>query len=107
MRPPSVCFFAGGDSLVIPADVQGFIENKKSSIKARIDEIASKAIQDLRIGTTGLGSDPAIVDQQNDIQTQLLHEIRQKLFGRNVSARGSIISVHDELWFFPGQIQFS
>ena len=105
--PPSMCFFAGGDSLVIPAGVQGFIENKKSSIKTRMDEVASKAIQDLKIGTTSLGSDAAIVDQQNDIQTQLLHEIRQKLFGRNVSARGSIISVHDELWFFPSQIQFS
>jgi hypothetical protein len=105
--PPSMCFFAGGDSLVIPAGIQGFIENKKSSIKARMDEVASKAIQDLRIGTTSLGSEAAIIDQQNDIQTQLLHEIRQKLFGRSVSARGSIISVHDELWFFPSQIQFS
>jgi hypothetical protein len=89
--PPSMCFFAGGDSLVIPAGVQGFIENKKSSIKARMDGVASKAIQGLRIGTASLGSDAAIIDQ-------LLHEIRQKLFGRNVSARGSIISVHDELW---------
>jgi hypothetical protein len=105
--PPSMCFFAGGDSLVIPAGVQGFIENKKSNIKARMDEIASKAIRDLRIGTTSLGSEATIIDQQNDIQTELLHEIRQKLFGRNVSARGSIISVHDELWFFPTQIQFS
>jgi hypothetical protein len=105
--PPSMCFFAGGDSLVIPAGVQGFIENKKSTIKARMDEVASKSIQDLRIGHTNLGSDAAITDQQNDIQTQLLQEIRQKLFGRNVSARGSIISVHDELWFFPNQIQFS
>jgi hypothetical protein len=26
--PPSMCFFAGGDSLVIPAGVQKFIENK-------------------------------------------------------------------------------
>ncbi|MDQ6862295.1 MAG: hypothetical protein M3044_00580 [Thermoproteota archaeon] len=70
-------------------------------------EIASKAIQDLRIGSTSLGSEAAIIDQQIDIQTQLLHEIRQKVFGRNVSARGSIISVHDELWFFPSQIQMS
>ena len=105
--PPSMCFLAGGDSLVIPAGVQAFIESKKSTLKARMDEIASKAIQDLRIGTTSLGSEAAIIDQQNDVQTQLLDEIRQKLFGRNVSARGSIISVHDELWFFPSQIQLS
>ena len=27
--PPSMCFFPGGDSLVIPAGVQKFIERKK------------------------------------------------------------------------------
>src|SRR5437899_9075802 len=43
--PPSMCFFAGGDSLVIPAGVQGFIENKKATLKIRMDEVASKAIQ--------------------------------------------------------------
>jgi hypothetical protein len=105
--PPSMCFFAGGDSLVITAAVQGFIESKKSTLKARMDEVATKAIQDLRIGDLSLGSGAAITEQQMDIQTQLLQETRQKLFGRNVSARGSIISVHDELWFFPSQIQFS
>jgi hypothetical protein len=105
--PPSMCFFAGGDSLVVPASVQGFIQSKKSTLKTRMDEVASKAIQDLRIGDLSLGSGAAITEQQMDIQTRLLQETRQKLFGRNVSAWGSIVSVHDELWFFPGQIQFS
>ena len=105
--PPSMCFFVGGDSLVIPAAVQRFIESKKSTLKVRMDEVATKAIQDLRIGDLSLGSEASITDQKTDIQTQLQQETRQKLFGRNVSARGSIISVHDELWFFPSQIQFS
>jgi hypothetical protein len=105
--PPSMCFFAGGDSLVIPAAVQGFIESKKSTLKARTDEVASKAIHDLKIGDLSLGSEATVTEQKTDIQTQLLQETRQKLFGRNVSARGSVISVHDELWFFPSQIQFS
>jgi hypothetical protein len=105
--PPSMCFFAGGDSLVIPAAVQGFIESKKSTLKARMDEVASKAIHDLKIGDLSLGSKAAITEQKTDIRTQLQQETRQKLFGRNVSARGSVISVHDELWFFPSQIQFS
>jgi hypothetical protein len=103
--PPSMCFFAGGD--FIPVGVQKFIENKKSTLKVRMDEVANKAIQDLRIGDLSLGSEAAITEQANDLQAQLLQETRQKLFGRNVSARGSIISVHDELWFFPNQIQFS
>jgi Rad51 len=105
--PPSMCFFAGGDSLVIPAAVQGFIESKKSTLKARMDEVASKAIHDLKIGDLSLGSEATVSEQKTDIQTQLLQETRQKLFGRNVSARGSIISVHGEIWFFPSQIQFS
>jgi hypothetical protein len=105
--PPSMCFFAGGDSLVIPAAVQGFIESKKSTLKSRMDGVAGKAIHDLRIGDCGLGSGAAITEQKTDIQTHLLQETRQKLFGRNVSARGSIMSVHDDLWFFPTQIQFS
>src|SRR5438552_955159 len=54
--PPSMCFFAGGDSLVIPAGVQKFIEHKKSTPKTRMDEIASKSISDLKIGDLSLGS---------------------------------------------------
>jgi hypothetical protein len=102
-----MCFFAGGDSLVIPAGVQRFIEGKKSTIKTRMDEVASKAIHDLRIGDLSLGSDAAITEQKPDLQTQLLHETRQRLFGRNVSAWGSVLAVHDDLWYFPNQIRFS
>ena len=36
-----------------------------------------------------------------------LQETREKIFGRNVSAWGSVISVHEEMWFFPTQIRFS
>jgi hypothetical protein len=104
--PPSMCFFAGGDSLVIPAGVQKFIESKKSTLKTRMDDVARKAIRDLKIGDLSLGS-TTITEQKADLQTQLLQEARQRLFGRNVSAWGSILSVHDELWFFPNQIRLS
>src|SRR5207245_7535456 len=66
--PPSMCFFAGGDSFVIPAGVQKFIENKKSGRKARMDEVASKAISELKIGKLCLGSEAALKEQGNDIQ---------------------------------------
>jgi hypothetical protein len=83
--PPSMCFFSGGDSLVVPAGVQRFIENKKSTLKTRMDEVANKAIRDLRIGDWCLGSATTITEQKEDLQTQLLQETRQRLFGRNVS----------------------
>jgi hypothetical protein len=62
--PPSMCFFAGGDSLVIPTGVQKFIESKKSTLKTRMDNVASKAIHDLRIGDLSLGLDAAITEQR-------------------------------------------
>jgi hypothetical protein len=105
--PPSMCFFAGGDSLVIPAGVQKFIEGKKSTLKTRMDEVANKAVYDLKIGDLSLGSGAAITEQKADLQTHLLQETKQKLFGRNVSAWGSVLSVHNELWYFPNQLRFS
>jgi hypothetical protein len=105
--PPSMCFFVGGDSIIIPAGVQKYIESKKSTLKTRMNEAANKAIRDLKIGDLNLGSDAAITEQKADLQTQLLHETRQRLFGRNVSTWGSVLSVHDDLWFFPNQIRFA
>ena len=72
-----------------------------------MDDVAKAAIQDLRIGDLRLGSEAAITEQKTDIQTQLLQETRQKLFGRNVSTQGSVINVYDELWLFPSQIRLS
>jgi hypothetical protein len=107
--PPSMCFF-GSESLLIQADVQKFIESKKSTLKARMDDVIKKAIisQDLTIGEKKLVFEEQNISQGHqpaDIQSHLLQEIRQKLFGRNATARGSIMFVHDELWFFPYQLQ--
>jgi hypothetical protein len=74
-----------------------------------MDAIIRKVMtQGLKIGNTKLEFDEAQTTSESfDIQSQLLQDIRQKLFGRNVTARGSILAVHDELWFFPNQMQFS
>ena len=45
--------------------------------------------------------------ESNNIQSVLLQEIKEKLYGKEVKATGSIIFVHDELWFFPNNLQFS
>jgi hypothetical protein len=108
--PPSMCFF-GNDSLFIPADVQKFVEYKKSTVKARMDKVVNSLVNEeesLRIGNSRLEFGGRTISSGNsDIQVQLLHEVRQKLFGRNVMARGSAMFVHDEIWFFPNQLRVS
>ena len=105
--PPSMSFF-GNDSLLIYANVQRFIENKKYNLKAKMEDVVREILQqDLAIGSVKLEVEGLAASQHSDVQSQLLHEIRQKLFGRNATARGSIMFVHDELWFFPNQIQLS
>jgi hypothetical protein len=54
--PSSMCFF-GNDSLFIPADVQKFVEYKKSTIKSRMDKVIQELVNEesLRIRDTTLG----------------------------------------------------
>ena len=54
--PPSMCFF-GNDSLFIPADVQKFVEYKKSTVKSRMDKVVNSLVNEeesLRIGESKL-----------------------------------------------------
>ena len=112
--PPSMCFF-GNDSLFIPANVQKFVEYKKSAVKSRMDKVIHELINEeesLRIGGKKLefewkGESVSGTIRDNDIQMQLLQEVRQKLFGKSVMARGSAMFVHDEIWFFPNQLRVS
>jgi hypothetical protein len=96
---------------LIPADVQKFVEYKKSTVNSRMDKVIDTLINEekgLNIGKAELefGGQTAS-NSDNNIQVQLLHEVRQKLFGRSVVARGSAMFVHDEIWFFPNQLRFS
>jgi hypothetical protein len=63
--------------------------------------------QDLSIGSVKLEVKKLVISRHADVQSQLLNEIRQRLFGRNVLAKGSVMFVHDDLWFFPNQLQLS
>jgi hypothetical protein len=107
--PASACYF-GQESLYVPASVQKFIEYKQSRLIPRIFDIVKKAIKDLKIGDSieiHRISDIYRANDSENIQRQILEETRKKLYGRNVNARGSIMYVHDELWFFPNQIHIS
>jgi hypothetical protein len=109
-----VCAFFGNDSLLIPAEIQRFVEYKKSNVKSRMGKVIDTLINEekgLKIGDTNLEFVGQTASHNNntvnDIQVQLLHEVRQKLFGRSIAARGSAMFVHDEIWFFPNQLRFS
>jgi hypothetical protein len=104
--PASMIFF-GQESLYIPASVQRFIDYKRSRLIPRIYDIVKRALKDLKISDDiqiHRISDIYRANDRENMQRQILDDARQKLYGRNVNARGSIMYVHDELWFFPNQI---
>jgi hypothetical protein len=103
--PPSMVFY-GNESLVISAGLQKFIEDKRSTLKYKMDSIIKEALKDLKIGDSRIEYEGDSIES-NNIQSVLLQEIKEKLYGKEVKARGSIMFVHDELWFFPNQLQFS
>jgi hypothetical protein len=107
--PASMCYF-GQESLYVPASVQKFIEYKRSRLVPRMYDAVKKAVKNLKIGDDimiqAISGVYRATDREN-LQRQILDESRKKLYGRNVNARGSIMYVHDELWFFPNQIHIS
>jgi hypothetical protein len=74
--PSSMCFF-GNDSLFIPADVQKFVEYKKSAIRTRMDKVIHELVNEeeaLQIGNTNLGFEGqsfSNTSKDNDVQVQL------------------------------------
>jgi hypothetical protein len=103
--PPSMVFF-GNESLVISAGLQKFIDDKKANLKFKMDKLVQEVLSDLRIGEAKLEFE-GNKEESNNVQTVLLQEIKEKFYGKEVKATGSIIFVHDELWFFPNNLQFS
>ena len=107
---PASMFFFGIESIFVPASVQKFIEYKKSKLIPKMYETVRRAVKELKIGDDIKIHQAAAMYRANDInhiQRQILDETRQKLYGRNVHAKGSIMYVHDELWFFPNQVHIS
>jgi hypothetical protein len=107
--PASACYF-GQESLYIPVSVQKFIQYKQSRLVPRMYDVVKKATKDLKIGDDlkiQAISDVYRASNRENLQRQILDDARHKLYGRNVHARGSIMYVHDELWFFPNQIHIT
>jgi hypothetical protein len=103
--PPSMVFY-GTETFVINASLQKLIEDKKSTPRSRIDKVMQQVLQEIRIGEVKIPFEGNIA-RSNNIQNILLQEIKEKLYGKGVKTRGSIMLVHDEPWYFPNQIQFT
>jgi hypothetical protein len=102
--PPSTVYF-GTSSLFVPAKTEAFISHKKASVVGRIDTIVRKALQELRIGEETLTLRASSTEGVS-VQEKLMHELREKLPGRRVEARGSITRLGERLYFFPTDLAF-
>jgi hypothetical protein len=103
--PPSMVFY-GEDSFVINAGLQKLIQDKKYVLNVRTDKVIQQTLQDIKIGEIKLEFE-GDTSQSNNVQSVLLQEIKEKLYGKGVKTRGSIMLVHDEPCYFPNQIQFT
>jgi hypothetical protein len=106
--PAGMCYY-GADSLYIPASVQKFIDYKESRLIPRMYDVVKRAVKDLKIGDIEIRQITEIrrANDRDSLQRQILEDTKQKLYGRNVHTKGSIMFVHDELWFFPNQVHVS
>ena len=107
--PASMCYF-GNESLYIPLQFRNSSNTNDRDSFREYMMLIKRAVKDSRIGDDikiQATSDIYRVNDVENIQRQILDETRQKLYGRNINARGSIMFVHDELWFFPNQIHIS
>jgi hypothetical protein len=102
--PPSMVFY-GTETFVINAGLQKLIEDKRSTLRSKMDKVMQQILQDMSIGEVKIQFEGNVA--QSNIQNILLQEIKEKLYGRGVKTRGSIMLVHDEPWFFPNNIQFT
>jgi len=75
--PPSMIFF-GNESLVISAGLQKFIDDKKATLKFKMDKIVKEALNDLRIGEVKLEFEGNKIES-NNIQSVLLQEIKFRI----------------------------
>jgi hypothetical protein len=80
------------------------IEAKRASVRDRVQEFMTKAVQGIRIGDAELMAIEG-EDQWMDTQRLILHEVREKLLGRGVTARGSVSWLNGQPYFFPSDIE--
>jgi len=100
--PPSCIYFDEG-VLRPRGGISGFVEGKRASAGIRVKEVMRRALQDIKIGDIALRQ----IDGDEgwmDVQGLIMHEIRERLIGTDVRARGSVSLVGGQPYFFPSEI---
>ncbi len=103
--PPSTLFY-DGNVLFVSGRAQNFIASRKATLTPRVHAVMDKALRALNIGGKALELQEDGTGRA-DIQRVLLQETHQKLFGKTVKARGSIIQLGNQLYFFPNNVVVS
>lgn len=100
--PPS-CVFFDEQSIYLRSSVLRFVNYKRSMLKHTAFNVALNALKDLRIGEQKV---EMIGETKNQLDAQrlILHDIKEKLLGKNVKATGSVIQANNQLYFFPKSV---
>jgi len=100
--PPSCIYFDEG-VLRPRGGVRGFVEDKMAFTDARVKAVMRRALQDIKIGDIELTRIEG-EERWMDVQGLIMHEIRGRLLGTDIRARGSASWINGQPYFFPSEI---
>jgi len=100
--PPS-CVSFGENALPLGRGLRDFIDGKRASARARVQDVMRRAVQGVKLGGAELKR--LDVDEKlMDVQGFIMHEIRERLLGTAVRARGSVSWMRGQPYLFPSEI---
>jgi hypothetical protein len=101
--PPSQVYF---DERILPisSSLRKFVSKKSLGLRDRSKVIIETVLSDLAIGGSKFEVTEDTSSCSRDLQNTLLGEIRQRLMGKEISARGEISKLGDTLYFLPNSI---
>jgi hypothetical protein len=103
VHPPS-CVHFDQSALFLTANTQRYIEQKRLTLKRRIQTVMKQAFQCLKLGNV---ESRCFNEDTQQVSTQqlLLCELRQKLLGHLVQTKGNIVQLNDRFYFLPYTIR--
>ena len=100
---PASCAFLDESHVLysyFKANTQRFIDRKVMGLRTRVLNTMLLALDNLSIGDQKIRL-TEIANTKGDMQRLLIHDIKERLLGRNVKASGSIVKAGERLYFLP------